>query len=507
MPASKRKPVFRIPKSPQLRKAPVLAPVRKRRHEEEEESLVLREFRKLDYAEQEKWAARFFNVIYGQTFVTTGLPKSSTGLKSGAMWIDANGFLRVVPVLLLLVFSFVCRAQATAQAFVNSIGINTHFSYTDSIYYRQFPLVRQALIDLRVRHIRDGLHSFPPDLYTLMNELGDAGIDCDYVIGESIPGEEIAAAPGVVNNLEALENANEADLHGDTAWVAPLKTSVAALKAYADAMGRPVIGPSLVDFEWWNDSTNSFLLMGDISSEMTRNNLHNYFGVFMPETHGWGGGCIEGGWCYGSIPWSISQANLDAPGVPIWTTETGYTINAQKPSSSVPESVFATYLPRLLFAQWNAGIERTYLYELADDPSTPCCMGLMDGQGNRRKSFHALQNLTRLLSDKGKAFTPRPLDLTIDEPPELQHTLLAKSNGTYWLALWLGVQSYDPYTHELLTVTPETVTVSWRGRTYGSRIYKFDSNGDLSNWGHRDGDAIRLSVDDNVLILKIAMII
>ena len=56
--ASKRKPVFRLPKRLAPRKAPVLVPVRKQQ-EEEEESLTLRELRKLDYAEQQERAARF----------------------------------------------------------------------------------------------------------------------------------------------------------------------------------------------------------------------------------------------------------------------------------------------------------------------------------------------------------------------------------------------------------------------------------------------------------------
>jgi hypothetical protein len=70
----------------------------------------------------------------------------------------------------------------TADAFVDSIGINTHFSYTDAIYHLDFPLVKQALLDLKIRHIRDGMHTVPSDYYELQNELGDAGIRCCYIL-------------------------------------------------------------------------------------------------------------------------------------------------------------------------------------------------------------------------------------------------------------------------------------------------------------------------------------
>jgi hypothetical protein len=91
--------------------------------------------------------------------------------------------------LLVLLASALAAANAffsetvqTADAFVDSIGVNTHFSYTDAIYHLNFPLVKQALVDLKIRHIRDGMHTVPSDLYKLMNELGDAGIGCNYIV-------------------------------------------------------------------------------------------------------------------------------------------------------------------------------------------------------------------------------------------------------------------------------------------------------------------------------------
>lgn len=416
-------------------------------------------------------------------------------------------------LLLVLALLASCRRHpktvgpelAMADAFVDSVGINTHFSYTDSIYYQQFALIKQALLDLKVRHIRDGMHTTPSDLNAMHNQLGQAGIRCLYVVDPRLAASVVLNYPTFVNDMEALENNNEADAAGGVGWVQPLKDSMSALYAEGQSLHLPVVGPSLVNQSWWSDG-NSFRLLGDQSKLMNFNNLHNYMGSYHPESRGWGGGCTPDGYCYGSIQWNISQAALDGPGVPIWTTENGYTINPAKPSTSIPQTVFATYLPRLLLDQWNAGILRTYIYELADDPSTACCMGLLDATGKRRTPFTALQNLLTLLSDKGPAIPLKTLSYTISGAPDtLQHALFQKRDNSYWLALWQGVPGYDPHSYQMQAATPMSVTVTWEGKTGGSRIYKWDTNGNLHDLGHKDGNSVSVNVDDNLALLKIAM--
>src|SRR3954471_19334335 len=44
----------------------------------------------------------------------------------------------------------------SADAFVDSVGVNTHVIYDDTAY-RDFPTVRARLQELGVRHIRDGI--------------------------------------------------------------------------------------------------------------------------------------------------------------------------------------------------------------------------------------------------------------------------------------------------------------------------------------------------------------
>ena len=70
-------------------------------------------------------------------------------------------------VIVYIVLSNVCLVAASypvndgekavvADAFVNSVGVNVHLHYTDTSYAK-FDAVEEAVRDLGVRHIRDGL--------------------------------------------------------------------------------------------------------------------------------------------------------------------------------------------------------------------------------------------------------------------------------------------------------------------------------------------------------------
>lgn len=44
----------------------------------------------------------------------------------------------------------------SADAFTESVGINTHFGYTDTPYWTDWPMIRDRLKELGVSHLRDG---------------------------------------------------------------------------------------------------------------------------------------------------------------------------------------------------------------------------------------------------------------------------------------------------------------------------------------------------------------
>jgi hypothetical protein len=64
----------------------------------------------------------------------------------------------------------------SADAFVNSVGVNIHLHYTNSPY-GNFAAVKTALANLGIRHIRDGLTDTTLTAhYEHLNELGKLGI-------------------------------------------------------------------------------------------------------------------------------------------------------------------------------------------------------------------------------------------------------------------------------------------------------------------------------------------
>ena len=174
---------------------------------------------------------------------------------------------------------------ASANDFVNSIGVNTHWGYTDTQYYSNYSTVKQKLIALGVHHIRDSGSS--DDVIAKLKDLAGAGIKTNYIESPASgvrPNSNYWVNPPSANNpgynivdfvkkvgtkaIESVEVLNEIDAFynnyywhpGDTAHVnndqnSPLywvnyATSVTqdtwtALKNNSVTTGVKVVGPSL----------------------------------------------------------------------------------------------------------------------------------------------------------------------------------------------------------------------------------------------------------------------
>ena len=145
-----------------------------------------------------------------------------------------------------------------------------------------------------------------------------------------------------------------------SAWVDKTR---AVLQRLRTAQGRfRLYGPSLT-------AARAFQALGDIGTIVDFGNMHNYFAGRHPGTGGWGASS------YGSIAWNLNLVQESTGGKPTVTTETGYR-NDSAPDA-LPLDIAARYLPRLLLEQYQAGISRTFLYELVDSspeqyrPSAP----------------------------------------------------------------------------------------------------------------------------------------
>ncbi len=386
---------------------------------------------------------------------------------------------RGVAALTAVVLSQAAEMSVSADAFVNSVGVVTHLGYTDSIYAKDFPLTLQSLKDLHVRHIRDGIGpgGNTPAVVAYHKQLTSAGIFADILVDQHCDPTLVKTFLGQITDVESLEAENEQDDANDPNWVTHVHSQLEWLKPMAESLKLPLVGPSFINSAW-DTPQNSFLLVGNLRRYMTYNNLHNYFAGFHPETGGWGSSNAKGHG-YGSIAWNLDQAELDGPSIPVWTTEAGYDVNTAH-SNSVPPAVYGTYVARMLLAQWNAGIKRTFIYELADDPSTLAWAGLMDSSGKRRPAFLALASLLNLLQDPGTAFTPTPVAYSLSgNTANVQHTLLQKRDGSLYLAVWIAVPVYDTNAKVALSVPPQTVTLSLPSGIRSASLYTYDADWNL----------------------------
>ena len=119
--------------------------------------------------------------------------------------------------------------------------------------------------------------------------------------------------------------------------------------------------------------------------------------------------------------------------------------------------------------------------------------------------FSALKNLLSTLSDSGGTFTPGALPYVISGgDSNLNHLLLQKSDGSYWLVLWLEEPSWDPVNVAPITVTPENIGLELNGAYVTTRDFEFNSNGNLSaNNLTMNGYWTNLTISDQITIVEI----
>ncbi len=208
-------------------------------------------------------------------------------------------------------------AGIPASAFIDSAGVVTHLSYTDTPYYANFPQYCGALQSLGIHHIRDGYYPWPSDspIVQAHQQLAQAGIQCDYVVplNSATTAESIESFSPEVGDMESLEAPNECDVPGNcggtgVSGVLNMLVFLPVITSAAKDLNIPLLGPSFTD-------PASFPVAGNISSQISVNNLHVYFGGRNPGSTGWGGQGSEGN-AYGSFAWWLDQAAIDAPGLP-----------------------------------------------------------------------------------------------------------------------------------------------------------------------------------------------
>jgi hypothetical protein len=395
------------------------------------------------------------------------------------------------------------KKASSAAAFVGQIGVVTHLSYTDTPYYTDFPQILSSLQTLGVHHIRDGYYPWPSSspIVQAHQQLAAVGITTNYVVPYDLTTTPAAIEQfaGEVGDMESLEGPNECDANGGcgASWASNLASFMPTVAAAAKDLNVPAVGPSFA-------LQGSYQQEGDLSADMTVNNLHIYFGGRNPGSSGWGGDDSQGN-SYGSFDYWLDMAAGDGPGLGSEITETGYMAYPTTTTPyTLPESVEASYIPRTLLLAFNQGFQQTFLYELIDEVSSPG-YGLLRSDLSPKPAFTAVQNLIATLSDNGASFTPESLPYTISGGnSNLNQLLLEKSDGSYWLVLWLEESSWDPVNCVPVAVTPENVSLGLTTAYHTATNYQFDTTGNVTRSTQAmNGNSSSLTVTDQISIVEI----
>ncbi|MBW3623292.1 MAG: hypothetical protein KY468_07775 [Armatimonadetes bacterium] len=404
-----------------------------------------------------------------------------------------------------------------ADALVDSIGVNTHFGYTDRPYVTDFDQVKAKLGASGIRHIRDGADA-RKDVAARINELHDRyGIRVLQIVGPRVDSptpwrgtlapEKIGGVLNTIKTLyprsnEAIEGPNEYDVtHGnalpsaaDPDWTATLRRYTEALwkavKADPVLEDRPVLAPSMAH------AANA-PKVGDLSAFITYGNMHPYPGGWNPSHN------LEGYNVVNTIKVSSDK--------PIWATETGYhNAMKQKPGghNAAPEAAAGKYGPRLVAEYFRRGIGRAYFYEFLDEGTNPAeqehNFGLVRHDLSEKPIYTALKATIDLLKDPGKPFNPRPLDYALEgDLTDVRQVLLQKRNGRHYLLLWQEVPSYDVNTRTVLNPPTRPLTLRLNERMRRARLYLPTTHGTKALETHSRPRTLKLDVPDHLLIVEL----
>jgi hypothetical protein len=172
--------------------------------------------------------------------------------------------------------------------------------------------------------------------------------------------------------------------------------------------------------------------------------------------------------------------------------------------AALPDAVAARYLPRLLLANGGLAV-RTYV--AGGGGAGP---GLLDAAGAPTAAYAAVARLLALLDDGRRQHAPGRLGFELTGSTDgVEHRLLQKADGHFWLAIWVEAPGWDPATGRQLAVPAQQVTVALDAPVAGARAF-VPELGTAPRRSFTDPpeatrplDAIELEVTDRVLLLEL----
>ena len=407
-------------------------------------------------------------------------------------------------------------SAASSYNFVNSIGVNTHFGFDYSNYHHKWDICRNRLLDLGVKHIRDGNYCSPLAEEHFLEIYDKGRIKLLLNINFEDPKEFMPRVKRLKKMLSGVEGVNEGDYtidqdYQDTRpniWVPQLIAYQKRLWEHikedqdSDINHLLVVGPSFANI------SASPAKVGDLLRDyMDYGNIHAYPSAAQDPVANWG--------------WDLNESEIKnrmqilAGNKPIITTETGYhncLTTDIKYHMGVPEDVSAVYSLHVLFEYFIAGIERTYLYEFLDqreaaDGDIQRHFGMIRVDGTPKPAYTALQNLIALLNDDNELYITKPFEyeLVCDNLPDkeiLKHQLLQKSDGSWWVAIFRTPTLYDPLNSCKLECKAVNVKLLLDRKTKEIDIYRPNVSQSIQS-SFKNQDEITFDLNEYLVLIRI----
>jgi hypothetical protein len=425
-----------------------------------------------------------------------------------------------------------------ADDFVDSVGVNVHWSYTGGPYDRYYDKLKVKLAEAGIRNIRDGC--VPNSCRRCTDLFESLGVRTTFVHGARIDDHiephwvrpldvaGIAAHTAVVRSsvpvaaIAAFEGPNEHDLFHDARekdWAGKLRDYqrelYKQLKADEVLKNVVVVGPSLT-------SHGAYAAVGDLSDFMDFGCGHFYHSTRNPGSLGWGDSYQMppwGGGVYGSMDYTIAQVRQMCARKPMWSTEMGYSTFY----NGVNETVHAKYLARTLVEYFRLGIRKSFVYELINENDDPndgeANFGLLRHDLSEKPGFVALKGLLNLLKDNtwdaeakrwpAVAMKLGALDFQFSgEAKDVRSMLFQKRDGDFYLMLWQEVadpkyhtEKWQPGYEKDVAVTL-TVATPVRPRAI---VHRLGTNGGFSHAEVTIGEdgKLALAVPDRIMVVQL----
>ncbi|MGB3767439.1 MAG: hypothetical protein WA947_12845 [Phormidesmis sp.] len=389
----------------------------------------------------------------------------------------------------------------SAYSFIDSIGVVTHLSRTDSAYGDYNATIRPRLQTLGIHHIRDGVKLKDTALQQKLADLATLGIKSTLVMDprdQRNATEAVEITSLIPTAIEAVEGPNEWDIWPDLTYedksfpegVRRFQSDLyGAIKNDPQLASLSVLGPALA-------FPKNAKKLGAIACDY--GTMHSYAGGNQPTTD------LKKKW--------IPAAELTCPDRPIVATEAGWhnDLADKNGQPGISEAAAGKYVPRLCLEYFNQGIRRVYINELIDKwkkSGKESHFGLLRREGSPKPAFTALQNLISLLQDNsqnnGDNFSPGQLKYAIrGDIQNVHHTLLQNRQGTFYLVLWQAVSSFNLPDQRDLSVPARPITLDFDTAIRESNLYALLP--DLSSTNQSiNPTSIPLNVSDMPVVVEL----